>query len=506
MPNDLDNACTSLWSWIDSWHHEGAYSGPITHAIHGTINFSHSKAVPSYTYEPLIKAFLQYFRITNNPRWRKRALEASEYLVDNLDAQFQFRYSGFEYAPAGGGLVHIVNPLMALMDVAIELEKPEYLPVIRKVLVSSVFFYHDGKGYTGPVNMNLRAIAATSKYGYLTGDWDLYKRYGVEQLDRILSNTTEVVYPEENKIAGAIFRDEHERDIIYPWYNVVKADSLLSIYRYTGEKRCLEVALRALEFSQNHYEYTRGMKHSASKSSGWNFDDKHYVRAPVFLLLNVLHRYEQFLDFTSFEAEILNDLLKMQSRAGYFYGSEGYGIRSLMGVMAWNGFAMEYFSRLGKIPGECKFNNKVEYKNEEYSLVENEEEFTMLLRDKPFYSVSKPYANEKIFPLAYSNYVFEEETSNFTGIHILREESRKYTKFYPVDQAGRCYFPDNYDSDIRCFIPSRRSVSIKKTTDNRFQVYRGKKTRYEKYGKVVYKIGLIFEYLNLLKFVLKVIR
>ena len=213
-----------LYRYIESWHQPNGYGGYLHHAIHCTVNWSHAQLVPSYTYEPLMNGFITLYNKTDDIEWLKKAEDAAEHLIQIIDCAGQFSYSGFEFAPKGGSIVHTVNPLFAFMKLYELTGDKKYIDVVKSVLKSVVTVFWRGHNFAGPFNMTIIVAACISEYCKVTGDWTLHENYGEPAMSLIKDHQ---VGAEGGQACGLYYRNEDNHSIIFPWYNTVKATAML---------------------------------------------------------------------------------------------------------------------------------------------------------------------------------------------------------------------------------------------------------------------------------------
>jgi len=485
MVETLQTSFSKLWSWIDSWSYNGAYGGFLVHAIHGTINFGYAGPVPSYTYTPLINGFINLYNNTGDKKWLNRANQACEYLFSTLDETYHFANSRFEYAPGKGSDIHTVNPLFSLWNLYKINNDEQIIITSKKILDSTISLFWRGNTFAGPYNMVLTICSALLEYGYITGDYSLFKNYGAPAIEESLQN---IIPKNKTKVSETMYRNRNTKDIVYPWYSSVKADCFFNFYQITKNELYLHHARKLIQFTLSSFVPDKGLIHSfILKNGNWHAQNDTHALAPYFFCLNTAVKIGVIKKKEVVRWGLLT-LLNNQREIGYFDNSVGYGIRSFIGTTAWNAFAFEFLSNYIKEPPTDVSIPETSVEDNEWGIAENQFRLNLYVAGKTILSVDKRSHRIERYSLP-SNYItgrIECSSTCDDVIHIVGIEGRKHKYFGFVDSKNQYFFPrKNIKKNIWI---ARYRAKIYQYTDKKILVRIKGKKNYEKFAPIVYRI------------------
>lgn len=469
-----------LYSWIESWHQVDGYGGFLHHAIHGTVNWYHAKLVPSYTYEPLMNGFINLYESTGNKCWLIKAEKCADELIAILDAANQFKYSGFEFAPKGGSVVHTVNPLFALLKLYEITNKRAYLDVVRKVLESVVCIYWNGHNLSGPFNMTLIVAAAFAEYGRISGNWKLHELYGKECFELVKRHKV----GEEGGLAkGLYYRNEGDHSIIFPWYNTVKAIAMLRYGKATNDLYWINEGKTLLKTLSNmlsdDYTYLHSFQRKGNEYV--KVDDVMLV-APTSLAITWMIR-ENILSKDK-ATNAINAIMKRQQCNGFVLSNVGYDWRSLVGVTAWNCFVFEMLTTTYSLHDEITVPLPVYHNSYGYVLIdETEDVLTIAYLGKPIVSINKKDGSIAHYELS-GKVDFEIDRSLMcTRPHIVRYNAQRHYAVSYIDNFGRGIWLESNVGSLKAWSPFNYL-----DVDGSSKLQNRGKQKYDKWASLLYHV------------------
>lgn len=435
------NEYEKLYSWISSWKQKDGYGGFLHHAIHGTVNWEHAKLVPSYTYEPLINSFINIYEKTGNSEWLDKAIEAAEDLIGIIDRVGQFKYSGFEFAPKGGSIVHTINPLFALMKLYKITKIKKYIKVVKHVLESVVSVFWRGNNYAGPFNMTLMTSAAIAEYCKISGNWKLNELYGCKSFEIIKNHR---VGKEGGAVEGLYYRNSNDHSIIFPWYNSVKASAMIRYGNATENSYWIEEGIHLLKIIKTLFSTDYLLPHSYQPDKNGVF---HRVESPV-LVAPVAYTISlmQQNDVMS-EQEVkyaIKCIMKRQTSIGFIPANIGYDWRSKVGVTAWNCFVMELLSQnylLSNIEPISLLDYEASY--EKVKIKEDATELKFFYCEDLFVKIIKKTGQIIHYKISDPMFILPYE---FVGkaVHVVRINRQRHYAVSYIDMEGRGIWLENY--------------------------------------------------------------
>lgn len=436
----------SLWTWMNSWKQSRSFGGFIIHPIHGVINFSWVKAVPSYTYTPLIRGFKSLYENTGEDKWLKYLVEAKEFLLSTIDANNLFKFSTLEYAPSSGTLVHLSYPIIGLLETYRVLRDESIIKVCKRVIESIISLRWSGGFYDGTWNQDLCLVEVLAKYSLLSKSGRLWKKFGLPVAELSLRYAGDLK-SDEKIVKDAIIRGVYppETNMAYPWYNAFMAGSYLQIFEYTRDERWLERAKRCLNFAFENFT-EEGLIHSIQKiGEHWIRVEKPQLVVPAFLLLinsKRITEYTNFPDVKKYE----NLLLKEQLPHGGFRNCKGYGIRDIIATMPFNVFAFEYLTMTARKSPEKKDFVKYKRKMGKFQVREDKDNLSIWIDKVKVIDVFKKKGTIQIRRLPQSEisgkvHAYGSLPIRYCDIHILINEHYRAVDFGFVDALGNCFFP-----------------------------------------------------------------
>lgn len=436
----------SLWTWMNSWKQSRSFGGFIIHPIHGVINFSWAKAVPSYTYTPLVRGFKNLYENTGEDRWLKYLIEAKDFLLSIIDQNNLFKFSALEYAPGRGTLVHLSYPIIGLLEAYCVLRNKSILKVCRQLIERIISLRWSGRFYAGTWNQDLCLVEVLAKYSLLSKSGRLWKKFGLPVAELSLEYAADSK-TDEKIVKDAIIRGVYppETNMAYPWYNAFMASSYLQIFEYTRDERWLDRAKRCLSFAFENFT-EEGLIHSIQKVNGqWIKVEKPQLVVPAFLLLINSKKISEYTNFRDVKNH-KNTLLKEQLPHGGFRNCKGYGIRDFIATMPFNVFAFEYLAMTaGKNP-ELKDFITYEQKIDKFQVREDRDHLRISIDGMKILNISKKKGIVKISRLPQSEifgktHAYGALSIRYRDIHILINERHRAVNFGFVDTLGNCFLP-----------------------------------------------------------------
>ena len=469
-----------LYSWIESWHQADGYGGFLHHAIHGTVNWYHAKLVPSYTYEPLMNGFLNLYASTGNRCWLEKAEHCAKDLIAILDEASQFKYSGFEFAPKGGSIVHTVNPLFAILKLYEITGEKHYLTVVKKVLESVVCIYWKGKNLSGPFNMTLIVAAAFAEYGRISGDWRLHNLYGKECFDLAKRNKVGI---EGGPAEGLYYRNEDNHSIIFPWYNTVKAIAMLRYGRAIKEQYWIDEGISLLKVLKSLLMDDYTYPHSFQKQDDVyiKYDDVRLV-APTTLAITWMYQ-EGIISKDTFE-NAANNIMSTQQNIGFVPSNYGYDWRSIIGVTAWNCFVFEMLTTKYRLCDDSTI-LLPDYKNScgNVSVCETEDTLVIEYLSQPFISIEKRTGKITHLKIIGKNDFIIDTSFMKNHPHIIKYNAQRHYAVSYIDECGHGVWLEPNDGDLRIWSPYNYMV-----IDENYRICDSGHQRYDKLAPLLYKL------------------
>ena len=470
--NEL-NGFKKLYNWLCSWRQPNGYGGYLHHAIHGTVNWEYAQLVPSYTYEPLINGFLNLYANTSNPAWLSKAEQAANDLFAILDPTYQFKFSGFEFAPKSGSIVHTINPLFAFMRIYQITKNHKYIDICRKVLESVVCTYWRGDHFSGPFNMTLTASAAMAEYGMLTGDWRLHNLYGKHTFQLVKQHKCQ-----KGIASGLYYRNINDHSIVFPWYNSVKANAMIRYGRALEDVSWIDEGIRLLRTVHNFFLNDYSLVHSIQNEEILSCP---LLIAPAAYCLSLMQQNQLLTEEEIVKA--ITALCSKQTDIGFFPSNSGYDWRSKVGVTAWNAFVFELLSQ-NYILYDDSFTAVGEYYFSEgmVSGYENDNLFELSLQNQPFCRIDKKSGQITKFPLNSWDFSIPSKYVS-KAPHMVKYNMQRHSTVSYIDNNGNGVWLEKYAGNINVWSP----YSIFNITDNNSLQYKGAQ-RYDKFSKIIYSI------------------
>lgn len=462
-----------LYSWLCSWRQKDGYGGFLHHAIHGTVNWEHARLVPSYTYEPLINGFLNLYANTDNPVWLRRAEQAADDLIAILDNTHQFRYSGFEFAPKSGSIVHTVNPLFAFMKLYAITHNKKYIEICKKVLESIACIYWRGNNFAGPFNMTLTVSAAMAEYGALTGDWRLHEIYGKHSFQLIKDHQCQ-----EGPAAGLYYRNSNDHSIVFPWYNSVKANAMIRYGTAVKDPAWINEGKKLLQNIRNLFYADFSLPHSFQDGDLLSVPT---LVAPAAFCLTLMQKYHILSEKEI--ASALESFLNMQTEIGFFPANKGYDWRSRISVTAWNAFVFEWLSENYILDNDSVL-PLPEYTFQEGKISGRETEtlFELFYQGQLFCSIEKKNGQITKHPLASHDFSVSPEYLS-KAPHFVRLSRQRHFAVSYIDDAGNGIWLEDHNGPLYVWSP----YSLFDVQSDYQLTYRGQQ-RYDKFARLLYSV------------------
>jgi hypothetical protein len=250
----------------------------------------------------------------------------------------------------------------------------------------------------------------------------------------------------DEKLKDAIIRGVYgkEQDYVSPWYNAKKAECFLEIFLTTRDEKWLLRAKRCLSFTLANFVPGKGLLHSIQKlGDKWVEIDLPFLIVPMFYVLNVAERisgYEKFNVDTGIEKW----LLSTQLPSGYFRNTNGYGIRDVIGSVAWNAFAFDFLSKQYSFQTAISEFTETLISKDMYTVHETRNHLEIYLNDYKFIEICKSTGSITKFsllPSQISGHIVSKSTHLISDTHLTITRSEREVDFGFIDAAGKYFLP-----------------------------------------------------------------
>lgn len=492
----MEDKLKLLYSWLESWHQPNGYGGFLHHAIHGTVNWCHVQLVPSYTYEPLMNGFINLYNSTGNRKWLAKAEDCAQDLINILDDAHQFKYSGFEFAPKGGSIVHTINPLFSFLKLYEITLNTKYLSVVKEVLESVICIYWKGHNLAGPFNMTLIAASAFAEYGRVSGDWRLCNKYGKPCFEIVRNHK---VGPEGGKAEGLYYRSENDHSIIFPWYNTVKAIAMLRYGRAINDDYWINEGKNLLKklktIIRSDYSYPHSFQVIGGKFV--ELSDICLV-APVALAFTWMSQEKIMSEKETLDA--INNIMSKQTNIGFIPANNGYGWRSGLGVTAWNCFVFELLTTKYHLKDNlCMPLSDYAFSYDTIDIRENNDSLIIEKDGSVIVEIEKRKGLISLKGIDKVNFRIPNFEKDFNP-HIVKKMHQRHIAIAYVDYKGDGCWMDECEGTLDIWSPTH----YLKLLDD-FKVLSNGKQRYSVLAPMLYKLLKPIVYSRLLPVMTKII-
>ncbi|HEY0734050.1 MAG TPA: hypothetical protein VGD69_04020 [Herpetosiphonaceae bacterium] len=260
-PTQIDRAVSALAAWLETMRGPGGYGGPVAHWWQQSLIYT--GAALDWRYEGIIAGYVLLWQRTGKDCWLLQARRAGDDLVRGQQLDGHYPASAFEINPATAGTPHEAACDVGLLLLAQALQKAghdgwqRYAATAERNL--SKFYveqmwnettqsFNDSPRVSSFVpNKAATASEAMFLLAEISGDDVWAERYAIPNLDRILAHQVR----DGGRLDGAIAQNSFGRQLVdkyFPIYIARCVPVLLRGYRWTGDERYLDGALRAMQF------------------------------------------------------------------------------------------------------------------------------------------------------------------------------------------------------------------------------------------------------------------
>lgn len=266
VANDpVSAAVAGLDAWFETLRGESGYGGPVAHWWQQSLLYTGTGL--DWRYEGIITGYLLLWERTGDPRWLDKACRAGADLVAGQDEDGHFAGSAFEINPATAGTPHEAACDVGLLHLALALrgagagEWQRYAACAERNLRR---FYLDelwnpaacmigdhpwrrGGAATFVPNKAATACEALFLMAELSGDDRWVEAYALPTLVRMAEHQVD----QPGRLDGAIAQNSlgaRRVEKYFPIYNARCIPALLRAYRWTGDERYADRALRIMAF------------------------------------------------------------------------------------------------------------------------------------------------------------------------------------------------------------------------------------------------------------------
>lgn len=257
----IDLAVARLDAWFETMRGAGGYAGPVAHWWQQCLVYTGTGL--DWRYEGLIAGYLQLWRRSGQERWLAKACRAGKDLAAGQLENGHYPASAFELNPASAGTPHEAAcdvGLLLLAQALREAGRDEWQRYatcaernLRACYINRLWDNQAGAFRDDPQvpsfvpNKAATACEALFLLAELSQDDTWVTLYAIPTLNRILEHQV----AGEGLLDGAIAQNSfgaRRVEKYFPIYIARCVPALLRGYRWTGDERYVEGALRALRF------------------------------------------------------------------------------------------------------------------------------------------------------------------------------------------------------------------------------------------------------------------
>lgn len=259
-PTKVEVAVTALDAWFDSMRGPDGYGGPVAHWWHQCLCYT--GVGRDWRYEGLIVGYTQLWSRSGNRRWLDKACRAADDVVAGQLPNGHFAASCFEQNPASGGTPHEAACDVGLLFLAQAMRSAGhdrwavYAAAaernLRSFLVGRLWddrarSFRDAPNVPSLVPNKAATICdALFLLAEVREDERWIEQYAMPTLDRIVEHQMH-----GGVLDGAIAQNSFGSQMIekyFPIYNARCVSALLRGYRWSGDDRLADAALRVMRF------------------------------------------------------------------------------------------------------------------------------------------------------------------------------------------------------------------------------------------------------------------
>ena len=422
----IAEAVIRLDAWLETMRGPDGYGGPVAHWWQNCFQFTGTGL--DWRYEGIIIGYLNLYEKTGDEQWFAKARRAGDDLVRGQLSTGNFRNSCFELNPYTGGTPHEAACDLALLHLA-QVLREQGDPAWQTYLATAkrnIWGYHierlwdpeaqafrDHPRIPGFVpNKAATLVEGLLMLARLTGDEALVEIYALPTLEAILAHQVQ-----GGPLDGAIYQYSQKGRFVarfFPFYIARCVPGLVAGYEWTGDRRYLDAARRALDFVLQ-----------------WRYNDGSFPQ--VVYPGGRVNRYPQWIAATGdilramallapygFEADpepTLAWLLRGQEPLGGFRTARGFAsqisqrepgalpeFRDLLPVIGWSSMAFRYLTDLWPDGAEEKqaaaerFEVPCVFRGRELTFAETEDQIELWDGTEPLYRWRKGAAWAEVCP------------------------------------------------------------------------------------------------------------
>jgi hypothetical protein len=250
-----------LDAWLETMRGPDGYGGPVAHWWQQSLVYT--GAGLDWRYEGIIAGYLQLWERTGDDCWLAKARRAGDDLIAGQSPEGHYAASAFEINPATAGTPHEAACDVGLLLLALALRRAGQAGVERyaacaernlRAFAIAQLWDDEAKIFRdSPVapsfvpNKAATLCEAVFLLGEVCGDTLWIERYALPTLDHIIGHQVRG----NGRLDGAIAQNSFGRQRVekyFPVYIARCVPTLLRGYRWTGDERYSECALRAMQF------------------------------------------------------------------------------------------------------------------------------------------------------------------------------------------------------------------------------------------------------------------
>lgn len=257
IDGQIEQTVANLDHWLDTMRGPDGYGGPVSHWWQSCLHYT--GAGLDWRYEGIIAGYLALHRRTGELRWLEKARAAGHDLLRGQLANGTFYHSAFELNPATGGTPHEAACALALLELAAALGRASADGArfaaaaernLRAYWIGRLWDERAGGFRDGPAtpsfvpNKAATLAEALLLLARLSGDESLATGYALPALDGVLAHQIR-----GGALDGAIAQNSFGAKRVakyFPYYVARCLPGLIGGYEWSGERRYLEGALRAM--------------------------------------------------------------------------------------------------------------------------------------------------------------------------------------------------------------------------------------------------------------------
>ncbi|NWJ45684.1 MAG: hypothetical protein HXX08_07375 [Chloroflexi bacterium] len=255
----IDDALARLEAWLETMRCPGGYGGPVAHWWQQSLLYTGPGL--DWRYEGIILGYLLLWKNTGQAQWLEKACRAGNDLLEGQLKSKNFKASSFERNPAIAGTPHEAACDIGLLSLALalgEIDQPKYAICaeqnIKEFLIEKLWdeqsrsFCDNIAKNTFVPNKAATICEALFLLAEVTGESRWVDYYALPTLNRILQYQCG---KEQGRLEGAVAQNSIDNQMVlkyFPLYNARCVTALLKGYRWSGQARFLDSAIKIMRF------------------------------------------------------------------------------------------------------------------------------------------------------------------------------------------------------------------------------------------------------------------